>query len=98
MWLAPLTEMRLLRASFVPPRAIRDLRDYPRMRTRLIQERTRCCQRMEKLLESALVKLSSVASKLTTLSAQDMIRAMVAGQRDPADPGRAGSPRDEGPP
>jgi transposase len=83
MWLARLTEMGLLRASFVPPRAIRDLRDYTRMRTRLIQERTRCFQRMEKLLESALVKLSSVASKLTTLSAQDMIRAMVAGQRDP---------------
>src|SRR5205814_7854671 len=59
------------------------LRDYTRMRTRLIQERTRCFQRMEKLLESALVKLSSVASKLTTLSAQDMIRAMVTGQRDP---------------
>jgi transposase len=83
MWLARLTEMGLLRASFVPPRAVRDLRDYTRMRTRLIQERTRCFQRMEKLLESALVKLSSVASKLTTLSAQDMIRAMVAGQRDP---------------
>jgi transposase len=83
MWLARLTEMGLLRASFVPPKAIRDLRDYTRMRTRLIQERTRCFQRMEKLLESALVKLSSVASKLTTLSAQDMIKAMIAGQRDP---------------
>ena len=53
------------------------------MRTRLTQERTRCFQRMEKLLESALVKLSSVASKLTTISAQDMIKAMIAGQRDP---------------
>ena len=83
MWLARLTEMGLLRASFVPPRAIRDLRDYTRMRTRLTQERTRCFQRLEKLLESALVKVSSVASKLTTLSAQDMIRAMAAGQRDP---------------
>jgi transposase len=83
MWLARLTEMGLLRASFVPPKAIRDLRDYTRMRTRLIQERTRCFQRMEKLLESALVKVSSVASKLTTISAQDMIKAMVAGQRDP---------------
>ena len=83
MWLARLTEMGLLRASFVPPKAIRDLRDYTRMRTRLIQERTRCFQRMEKLLESALVKLSSVASKLTTISAQDMIKAMIAGQRDP---------------
>ena len=81
-WLARLTEMGLLRPSFVPPRAIRDLRDYTRMRTRLVQERTRCFQRLEKLLESALVKVSSVASKLTTVSAQDMIKAMIAGQRD----------------
>jgi transposase len=83
MWLARLTEMGLLRASFVPPKAIRDLRDYTRARTRLVQERTRCWQRLEKLLEGALVKVSSVASKLTTLSAQDMIKAMIAGQRDP---------------
>ena len=59
------------------------MRDYTRARTRLIHERTRCWQRLEKLLEGALVKLSSVASKLTTLSAQDMIKAMIAGQRDP---------------
>jgi transposase len=82
-WLARLTEMGLLRASFVPPKAIRDLRDYTRARTRLVHERTRCWQRLEKLLESALVKVSSVASKLTTVSAQDMIKAMIAGQRDP---------------
>ena len=82
-WLARLTELGLLRASFVPPKAIRDLRDYTRARTRLVQERTRCFQRLEKLLEGALVKLSSVASKLTTISAQDMIKAMIAGQRDP---------------
>ena len=83
MWLARLTEMGLLRASFVPPKAIRELRDYTRARTRLVQERTRCWQRLEKLLEGALVKLSSVASKLTTVSAKDMIKAMIAGQRDP---------------
>jgi transposase len=82
-WLARLTEMGLLRASFVPPKAIRDLRDYTRARARLTQERTRCWQRLEKLLESALVKVSSVVSKLTTVSAQDMIKAMIAGQRDP---------------
>jgi transposase len=82
-WLARLTEMGLLRASFVPPKAIRDLRDYTRMRTRLTQERTRCFQRLEKLLEGALVKVSAVASTLTTISAQDMIKAMSAGQRDP---------------
>ena len=83
MWLARLTEMGLLRPSFVPPAVIRELRDFTRARTRLTQERTRCFQRLEKLLEGALVKLSSVASKLTTLSAQDMIRAMIAGERDP---------------
>jgi transposase len=82
-WLARLTEMGLLRPSFVPPAAIRDLRDYTRARTRLTQERTRCFQRLEKLLEGALIKLSAVASKLTTVSAQDMIKAMIAGQRDP---------------
>jgi transposase len=82
-WLARLTEMGLLRASFVPPKAIRDLRDYTRARSRLIHERTRCWQRLEKLLEGALVKVSSVASKLTTVSVQDMIKAMIAGQRDP---------------
>src|SRR5262249_8279468 len=83
VWLARLTRMGLLRASFGPPEGVRGLRDYTGMRTRPIQERTRCFQRLEKLLESALVKVSSVASKLTTVSAQDMIRAMAAGQRDP---------------
>jgi transposase len=75
--------MNVERASFVPPAAIRELRDYTRARIRLVQERTRCWQRLEKLLEGALVKVSSVASKLTTISAQDMIKAMIAGQRDP---------------
>jgi transposase len=82
-WLARLTGLGLLRASFVPPKAIRDLRDYTRMRTRLVQERTRCWQRLEKLLESALVKVSSVAGKLTTVSAQDMVKALTGGERDP---------------
>ena len=83
-WLARLTEMGLLRASFVPPKAIRELRDYTRARTRLVQERTRCYQRLEKLLEGAWSSCRAVASKLTTVSAQDMIKAMIAGQRDPA--------------
>ena len=80
MWLARLTGLGLLRASFVPPAAIRALRDYTRARTRLAQERTRCWQRLE---GGALVKLSGVASKLTTESARDMIKAMIAGERDP---------------
>lgn len=83
MWLARLTEKGLLRASFVPPPQIRALRHYTRARTHLTQDRTRCWQRLEKLLEDALIKVSSVASKLTTVSAQDMIRALTAGERDP---------------
>ena len=83
MWLARLTENGLLRSSFVPPAEIRALRHYARARTHLVQDRTRCFQRLEKLLEDALIKVSAVASKLTTLSAQDMIRAMIAGERDP---------------
>ena len=83
MWLARLTEWGMLRPCFVPPAPIRALRDYTRARTNLVRERTRCWQRLEKLLEGALIKLSSVASKLTTQSAQDMITAMIAGERDP---------------
>jgi len=83
MWLARLTEMGLLRPSFVPPAPVRALRDYTRARTHLTQDRTRCWQRLEKLLEGALIKVSSVASKLTTLSAQDMVRALINGERDP---------------
>ena len=83
MWLARLTEKGLLRASFVPPAEIRVLRHYTRARTHLTQDRTRCWQRLEKLLEDALIKVSAVASKLTTASAQDMIRALIAGERDP---------------
>jgi transposase len=83
MWLARLTEWGMLRPCFVPPAPVRSLRDYTRARTDLVRDRTRCYQRLEKLLEGALIKLSSVASTLTTQSAQDMIRAMIAGERDP---------------
>ncbi len=83
MWLARLTEWGMLRPCFVPPAPIRALRDYTRARTDYVRERTRCYQRLEKLLEGALIKLSSVASKLTTESAKDMVRAMIAGERDP---------------
>ena len=83
MWLARLTEWGMLRPCFVPPAPIRALRDYTRARTDYVHERTRCYQRLEKLLEGALIKLSSVASKLTTESAKDMVRALIAGERDP---------------
>jgi len=81
-WLARLTEMGLLRPSFVPPADIRQLRDYTRARVHLVQDRTRQYQRLEKLLEGALVKVTAV-TRLTTASAKDMVRAMIAGERDP---------------
>jgi transposase len=83
MWLARLTEKGLLRPSFVPPAEIRELRDCTRARTHLVQDRTRCWQRLEKLLEDALIKVSAVASKINTVSVQDMIKAMISGERDP---------------
>ena len=83
VWLAKLTERGMLRPSFVPPKEIRQLRDYTRLRTDLTRDRTRYFSRLEKLLEDALIKVSSVASSLDTLSARDMIEALIAGERDP---------------
>jgi transposase len=83
VWLARLTEKGMLRPSFVPPPAFRELRDYTRMRADLTRDRIRAWQRIEKLLEDALVKVSVVASKMTTKSVRDMLDALVAGERDP---------------
>jgi transposase len=60
VWLAKLNKRGMLRPSFVPPREIRALRSYTRLRTELVEERSRHKQRLEKLLEDALIKLSSV--------------------------------------
>jgi len=67
----------------VPPAPVRVLRDYTRLRTDLTRERTRYWQRLEKLLEDALIKVSAVASALDTMSARDMVEALIAGERDP---------------
>jgi transposase len=83
VWLAKLTEKGLLRPSFVPPAPIRQLRDYTRLRVDLTRERARYWQRMEKLLEDALIKVSSVVSRLDSLSVRDMLEALIAGERDP---------------
>jgi transposase len=83
VWLAKLTERGMLRPSFVPPAEIRQLRDYTRLRVDLTHERTRYWQRLEKLLEDALIKVSSVASTLDTASTRDMLEALIAGERDP---------------
>ena len=83
-WLAQLAAHGLLRASFVPPEPIRQLRDLTRTRTAITRERTREAQRLEKVLEDAGIKLSVVASELTGVSGRAILRAMVAGERDPA--------------
>jgi transposase len=82
-WLAKLNERGMLRASFVPPVEIRQLRDYTRLRVDLTGERTRHVQRLEKLLEDALIKLSSVASEIMGVSGRAMIAALIDGERDP---------------
>jgi transposase len=83
VWLAKLTEKGLLQPSFVPPAPIRELRDYTRLREDLTRERSRYWQRLEKLLEDALIKVSSVTSTLNLLSVRDMLEALIAGERDP---------------
>ncbi|MET0416088.1 MAG: IS110 family transposase [Actinoplanes sp.] len=83
VWLAKLTERGMLRPSFVPPAAIRILRDYTRTRYDLTHDRTRHWQRLEKLLEDALIKVTAVASKISTASVRDMIDALVRGEHDP---------------
>jgi transposase len=83
-WIARLAEMGLLRPSFVPPPEIRALRDLTRARLQLVRDRTREWQRLEKLLEGALVKLSSVVSSLAgTKTARDILEAIAGGERDP---------------
>jgi transposase len=83
-WLAELLECGLLRGSFVPPPAIRQLRDLTRYRKRLIQAHSAECQRMQKTLEDAGIKLDSVAADILGVSGRAMLRALVAGERDPS--------------
>jgi len=83
VWLAKLNERGMLRPSFIPPTEIRQLRDYPRLRSDLTQERARHVQRLEKLLEDALIKLSTVATDIMGASGRDMVEALIVGQRDP---------------
>jgi len=83
VWLAKLNERGMLRPSFVPPVEIRRLRDYTRLRTDLTRDRSRHVQRLEKLLEDALIKLSTVATDIMGVSGRGMIEALIAGERDP---------------
>jgi transposase len=83
VWLAQLLECGLLRGSFIPPKDIAAIRELTRYRKKLIESRTRELQRLSKVLEDGGIKIDSVASSITTLSARDMIEALIAGERDP---------------
>jgi transposase len=83
VWLAKLAERGMVRASFVPPKPVRQLRDFTRTRTVFTQERTRHKHRVEKALEDAQIKLSTVVSDLFGVSGRAMLDALVAGERSP---------------
>lgn len=83
VWLAKVVERGMCLPSLVHPKPIRQLRDLTRYRRSLIRERTRQKQRVEKLLEDAQIKLSSVISDIFGVSGREMLAALIAGQRSP---------------
>jgi transposase len=90
-WIAQLLGCGLLKPSFVPDMALREMRDLTRSRAVLVQERSRVASRIQKVLESANIKLASVASDILGASGRDMLQAMIDGQDDPkelAEPAR----------
>jgi transposase len=82
-WLAQLAECGLLRGSFVPPPVIAELRDLTRYRKKLIEDRAKEVQRVQKTLEDAGIKLESVVTDVMGKAARRMIEALIAGERDP---------------
>jgi transposase len=82
-WIAQLLQHGLLRPSFIPPRPTRELRDLTRQRTQLIRERTSVINRIQKILEDANIKLSSVATNALGVSGRSMIEAIIQGEYDP---------------
>ena len=82
-WLADVVAHGMVKPSFVPPPPIRELRELTRYRKVTIDGRTREWQRLERLLQDAGIKLSSVASRLTLVSVRAMVEALIAGERDP---------------
>jgi len=81
-WLADLLQHGLLKASFIPPASQRELRDLTRYRTNLVSERVRVANRVQKLLEDANIKLSSVATDIFGVSGRAMLEALIAGKAD----------------
>ena len=83
VWLAKLAERSMVSASFVPAEPMRRVRDLARARFDLVEDRTRVKQRVEKLLEDALVKISSVLTDIHGVSGRAIIEALIAGERGP---------------
>jgi transposase len=83
VWIAQLLQHGLLKASYIPEESQRALRDLVRYRTKLVQERSREINRVQKVLEDANIKLSSVVSDVMGVSARAMLTALVNGQEDP---------------
>jgi transposase len=81
-WIADLLRHGLLTASFIPPKPIRDLRDLVRSRKTVVQQRAQAINRVQKVLETANIKLSSVATDVLGKSGRDMIEALLAGISD----------------
>jgi transposase len=82
-WLAELLQHGLLRASFIPPVAQRELRDLTRYRSTFIQERVTLINRVQKLLEDANIKLAAVASDIMGVSGRAILAALLTGHADP---------------
>jgi transposase len=84
-WIAQLLQVGLLRASFVPPAPVRDLRELTRQRVQLTGERSAAANRIQKVLEDANIKLASVASDVLGVSGRAILEALIAGQSDPVE-------------
>lgn len=82
-WIAELLQHGLLRASFVPERPQRELRELTRHRSQLVSEQTRVANRIHKTLEDANIKLDTVATDVLGVSGRQMIRALIGGHNDP---------------
>lgn len=83
-WLAELLRHGLVRASFIPPAEIRRLRELTRYRTTLVAQKAHEVRRLQKVLESANIKLGDVATDVMGVSGRQMMQAIVRGESDPA--------------
>jgi len=83
-WLADLLRHGLLRASFIPPLEIRELRELTRYRQTLVKEHTAIANRIQKLIESANIKMGQVATDVLGVSGRSMLHALAAGEQDSA--------------